>query len=485
MNLKKSWPVTNIRYQFATCLMAGGYPSAQVVDGIAGFTDPFPFHATKYPVEVLTEISKWNRFCEAYGAYYYYSNEHYLIRDSRITPVVTSISSGLMVKIKERRNKRTRQTDAVMIHLTNYGTTTDLKWVEINNQPAETSVTVEFSMPDGLIPQQARLLTPDDSEELPITRLDDNAYKISVAHLSLFASIVLSTNRSPEFPTKPEAYATVFEDYNFDYDARGDTQIKSAKEKIVVLDEQIPLVIKNDFNNRLSSYEISEDAFSGKQSISVRSGKLYFHSNSENAIRIPVDKFEKFRIAVKGNNATSAWFGFTLINPSSSSPVWETKDIYYRIGGEQSGLPSIVLSTYSPTNEWTVYERNLLDDIKSHPSLTLFWQHAIVIGIYLGPVDNENVLFDSFEFVTNAYNNVSDVKPQLVLLSVDSLNRKLFVTGANSSLEKAMIKLYNSAGNLLLLSKSNEMDIAVLSKGIYIIEITTNQGVISKKIQVN
>ncbi|MDR2057175.1 MAG: FG-GAP-like repeat-containing protein [Dysgonamonadaceae bacterium] len=486
MNLNTSWPVANIRYQSATCLMAGGFPAAQVVDGIAGFTDPLPFHATKYPTEVLTEISKWNRFCEAYGAYYYYSNEHYLIRDSKINPIVTSPSAGLVVKMKERKNKRTRQTDALIINMINYGDSPDLKWIEINNQPPAATVSIDFALPQGLALHKAYLLTPESKQEIQCTTLTNNSYRVDVDQLSWFASIVLSTNRCPELPPEPEPYSTTFEDYKFEYDTRGESLATASNEKITIIDEETPLVLKNYFDNRLSSWEISGEAYTGEQSISVKPGKLFFNSNSESAIRIPIDRYKKFRIAVKGGNASSAWFGVRLLNPSSSSPVWESRDLYYRIGKEQAGLQSVVLNSDNPPDEWTVYERNLLDDVKNHPSLTIFWQHAIVTGVFFGPVEDGNVLFDSFEFMTDAYNAIPNIKNQqpVVHIAIDPLDKKISVAGSDSSIQIKSLKLYNSTGNLQLLSKSDEIDTIAFPQGIYVLKIITDQGIFAEKIHI-
>jgi hypothetical protein len=474
LNLKQSWTLNNIDYQFATCLAAGGYPAAQVVDGIAGFTDPVPFHAVKYPTEVLTGISKWNRFAEAYGGYFYYSNLIYLIRDAKAIPFTAGeLPAGVVAKVKERVDKRTGKTDAVILNLIDYGAT-DLKWTEVNPRAAKKPVNLIFSLPGVTLPSKAYWLSLAGRTEIDVVSSGAN-YQISIPELDLFGTLVFSVNPTAGLPAEPVASATTFQDYPFQYDAKGETLYKD-KKKFTIIEDQTPLVINNDYNGALSSWEKSPDAYSGNSSIAVKPGKLHFNSTSESAIRIPVKEFTKFRIAVKGNNASSAWFGFRLLNPSTTSSIWATKDIYYRIGAAQTGLQNIVLSADAPSAEWTVYERNILDDVKNHQSLTVFWQNAIIIGVFFGPIDGSDVQFDALEFMTEDYNSIPEIGENKSIPSFffDPVSKELSLTDRSLQINNAII--YNSMGQSMKSFRSFPVNLSALSKGIYVLNVSTNKG---------
>ncbi len=398
MNLTTSWPKTNIWYHFATCLPAGGYPAAQIVDGVAGFTDPVPFHAVNYSTEVLTEISKWNRFVEAYGGYFYYSNPVYLFRDIRESDVKASASSsGIIIKPKERIDKRTREIDALIINLTDYGQdTANLKWTRVNTTPLQSAVDVKFKLPAGLTPDKVYFVTPDGKQEMTLSTSGDY-YQVSTINLSLFGTVVVTTNRNKEMPAVPADYARTFPSIPFKYDAEGLTLNKNA-DTIVVLDEQTPLQIDNYYNNVLSHWEVSNNAYSGDTSIMVYPQKLYVTSNNKDAIRVPVNTYKNLQIAIKGNNATAAWFGFRLLKPSLTTSIWEEENIYYRIGSEQSDTPYITITENAPANNWTLYTRNVYEDIINHPDFGIEWGDAIIIAILLGTVEGDSVQYDSIKF---------------------------------------------------------------------------------------
>jgi len=396
-NLTTSWPKANIRYQFATCLTAGVYPAAQVVDGIAGFTDPVPFHAARYPDEVLTEISKWNRFTAAYGGYFYYSNPVYLIRDSRQSEVVAQGSSrGLVVRAKERIDKRTREINALIINLVDYGSNTELKWVDVNSEPAVSTANIRIKMPQGLTPEAAYFVTPDGRRRITLSQ-EGAYYTASITDLSLFGSLVVATNRNSELPAEPEDYARTFPNYEFKYDAAGETLYGNA-DKITVLDEVTLLPIDNYYNGKLSTFSVSSDANTGKMSLEVIPEKLYVTSTSESAIRVPIDVFKNFEIAIKGNNATAAWFGFRLLKPSDNSPLWEQKNIYYRIGSEHADNPVIVITEDGPGSNWKVYKRNIYNDLRNHPEFGSDWSNAIIMAVLLGPVEGQSAKYDTLVF---------------------------------------------------------------------------------------
>ena len=92
-----------------------------MVDGVASFTDPVPFHAVNYPLEVLEQIARWNKFTEAYGAYLYYSNRAYVIADYNQSDLVLDNADGIYAKLKRRWDKRTGRADALIVDLVNYG----------------------------------------------------------------------------------------------------------------------------------------------------------------------------------------------------------------------------------------------------------------------------------------------------------------------------------------------------------------------------
>ena len=102
---------------------------------MASFTDPVPFHAVNYPVEVLERIASWNKFTEAYGAYLYYSNHAYVIADYNYSDLSLSNATGIYAKLKRRWDKRTRRMDALIVDLVNYGSTIDLRWDAVNAAP--------------------------------------------------------------------------------------------------------------------------------------------------------------------------------------------------------------------------------------------------------------------------------------------------------------------------------------------------------------
>ncbi|GHV09909.1 hypothetical protein FACS1894162_1690 [Bacteroidia bacterium] len=482
MNLQQSWSLNNIDYQFATCLAAGGYPSAQVVDGIAGFTDPVPFHAVRYSNEILTELSKWNRFAEAYGGYFYYSNLVYLIRDAKAIPfTATGLPAGVTAKVKERMDKRTGKTDAVILNLIDYGTT-DLKWTEVNQRQSKKAVNLAFSAPGVTLPTKAYWISLAGRTEIDIVS-SGTSYLVRIPELDLFGSLVIPINPAAGLPVAPIANATTFQDYPFQYDAKGETLYKNAK-KITVIEDQTPLVIGNNFDNVLSSWEKSSDAYSGNSSIVVKPGKLHFNSTSESAIRIPIKEFTKFSIAVKGNNASSAWFGFRLLNPSTTSSIWTSKDIYYRIGAAKTGLQNIVLSTDAPSNEWTVYERDIFYDVKNHPTLTISWQNAIITGVFFGPVAGGDVQFDSLEFINENETGIPkiDGSESTPSFFFNPVSKELSLIDQSLQIKNAAI--YNSEGKQVKSFRSFPVNLSNLPKGIYVLDVSTDKTNIIQKISI-
>lgn len=402
MNLATSWPVENIDYQFATCLTAGGYPAAQVVDGVAGFTDPVPFHAVNYPAEVLARIAQWNRFTEAYGAYFYYSNPAYLITDyAQGDLTVSGGNGGILGKLKKRYDKRTRKIDALVLDLVNYGTTLDLRWDQVNTAPAPVQVTADFLLPDGFVPDKLYGVTVDGREELTYT-VADNRIEVSVASVGVFASLVMTSQNSSELPAEPKIAGPAPETFAFRYDAKGETLNSSEATGIPVMQDGTPYVVANEFGGNVAEWYEITDAYQGESAVRVTPGEIRFNTTDRGAIRIPIEKFNRFKIAIRSNNTTSAWFGFRLLKPSETSSVWESRDLYYRVGYTQPNVAYITLTPVKPQNGvWVEYERNIWDDVTGLWGEE--WADAIVTDVHYGPVDRNSADYDNLIFMSPDY----------------------------------------------------------------------------------
>ena len=86
----------------------------------------------------------------------------YLFRDIRESRVsVKEQFPGLVIKAKERIDKRTRRIDALVINLINYGVD-ELKWTEVNFEPQTISATVDFQLPQGLKVHKAYYISPKE-----------------------------------------------------------------------------------------------------------------------------------------------------------------------------------------------------------------------------------------------------------------------------------------------------------------------------------
>ena len=408
MNLTTGWPKQNIDYQFATCLSAGGYPAAQVVDGVASFTDPVPFHAVNYPVEVLERIASWNKFTEAYGAYLYYSNHAYVIADYNYSDLSLSNATGIYAKLKRRWDKRTRRMDALIVDLVNYGSTIDLRWDAVNAAPQTKTVEVSFTLPDNVTPTDLYCITLEESRKVDYT-LEGTKIRVSLPSLDTFATLVLNLNNTVGIPQEPGKEAATFDLFPFQYDAKGETLRSGKVSAITVLDDQEPLIVSNDYNGNVSHADRITDAFTGERALQVTPGMIRFTTTSDGAIRVPIDQFNRFKIAIRSHNTTACWFGFRLIKPSASSPVWETKDIFYRVGYSQPGLAYLTLTPVKPKDgEWVEYERNIQQDL-----IGLWgedWADAIVISVFMGPVDRNSADYDNLIFMSDGYTGIDSLK---------------------------------------------------------------------------
>lgn len=408
MKLTKSWPKQNIDYQFATCLSAGGYPAAQVVDGIAGFTDPVPFHAVNYPQDVLEQIARWNSFTEAYGAHLYYSNRAYVIADYVNSDLsVEGNPAGIAAKLKIRLDKRTRQHDALIVNVVNYGSD-DLRWDAVNAAPQPQSATLQFTLPERFTPADLYLITLEGREKLDYT-LEGRTVKVTLPSVKTFATLVLASDKVTEMPGEPRQNTEQFVPFEFGYDAAGKTLRSPETSSVTALDEQKPFVVSNDFNGNVAGITPVENAFAGDRAWQVTPGMIRYTTTEEGAIRIPVDEFGTFRIAVRSNNATACWFGFRLIKPSETSPVWETRDLFYRVGYAQPGLAFLTISPLKPKDgQWVEYRRNIREDISGFWGEE--WADAIVTAVFLGPVDRNSADYDDLVFMSESYTGIDSAK---------------------------------------------------------------------------
>ncbi|MCE5174067.1 MAG: FG-GAP-like repeat-containing protein [Bacteroidales bacterium] len=410
MNLTTSWPLQNIDYQFATCISAGGYPAAQVVDGVAGFTDPVPFHGINYPTEVLSRIAKWNSFSEAYGAYFYYSNPVYLITDFTLGNLILGgNNTGVFGKVKKRFDKRTRKIDAIMVDLVNYGNSVDLPWTAINSSPLSKSVNIQFILPNGFTPLKMYQLTLDGGSTEIAYNLSGNQVTVVIPSLSTFSTLVLTSSTQSIMPVAPLPSSTSFTDLKFNYDAAGITIRPSTDTYVNVMEDQQPLVTSNSINGKNASSSLISDAFSGASATRVTPGLITFNTTTDGAIRIPISKFSKFKIAVRSNNTTACWFGFRLLKPSTTSPVWETRDLYYRVGYDQAGgLQYITLTPVKPLNgTWVQYNRNILADVTAY--IGADWANAIVTAVHYGPIDRNSADYDNLIFMSPDYTDIKEI----------------------------------------------------------------------------
>ena len=406
MNLTTSWPVENIDYQFATCLSAGGYPAAQVVDGVAGFTDPVPFHAVNYPTDVLARIARWNRFTEAYGAYFYYSNPVYLVTDYMNGDFSVSGGSGVWAKLKKRYDKRVRAIDALVVDIVNYGTTLDLRWDQVNTAPVPAQATITFSLPEGFVADKLYRISIDGREELTYT-LDNNRVEVSVPSVETFVSLVLTSQRTRELPAEPKETGSLPQLFTFEYDAEGKTLNSADATCIPVMQDGKPYVVASEFGGNVAEWYEITDAYQGESAVRVTPGEIRFNTTDRGAIRIPIAQFNRFKIAVRSNNTTSSWFGFRLLKPSETSSVWESRDLYYRVGYTQPNVAYITLTPVKPQNGvWVEYERNIWDDVTGLWGAE--WANAIVTDVHYGPVDRNSADYDNLLFMSPDYTDGVD-----------------------------------------------------------------------------
>lgn len=477
MNLTTGWPKQNIDYQFATCLSAGGYPAAQVVDGVASFTDPVPFHAVNYPLEVLEQIARWNKFTEAYGAYLYYSNRAYVIADYNRSDLVLDNADGIYAKLKRRWDKRTGRTDALIVDLVNYGSSVDLRWDVVNTAPAAKATGLSFTLPEDAVPADLYCVTLEGSRKIDYTREGDKV-KVSLLSLGTFATLVLHLNSTVGMPEAPAEKSVAFDLFPFRYDAGGETLRSEETAAITILDDQEPLIVSNDYNGNVSQIQTVTDAFAGEKALQVTPGMIRFTTTSDGAIRVPLDRFNRFKIAVRSHNTTACWFGFRLIKPSDSSPVWETKDLFYRVGYSQPGLAYLTLTPVKPkVDEWVEYERDLREDITGLWGED--WADAIVVSVFMGPVDRNSADYDNLIFMSDKYTGIeSSKKKEEISVCFDDEGFRMIISGGTGQERLCEIRLADMGGRICYEDRLRfgngvlSCSIPPLSQGAYLLTIS-------------
>jgi hypothetical protein len=406
-NFLTGWTGANIDYQFATCLAAGGYPGALLVDGTGSFTTTTPMSSVRYPNATLNRIAQWNCFAQAYGGYYYWSSPTYLIRNPILCAVsAASTPAGVVCKAKERRDKRTFQTDTVIVDLINYGATGDLCWDQVNSAPEPSTATLNVTVPPTLSLSGAYLISPDLGTNPPTAlamQCNGNTCTVTTPPFALFATVVFTTPCCPGLPATPAAPPTSFPTYPLQYDLAG-TTLSGASNYWPVLDGLAsPLELAINFDGCLSSWSFSTNAYYGAgnsdaHSVAVAPSQLLFTTTSEHAIRCAITNFSTVQMAVTADPATTkSWFGFRLFNPSTG----QITNYYYRIGSDQTGLNYRLLGSYT-TNKWQFVSVNLSNDVTQNASLGTRWSNAVVTGVILGPVAGGNAYYDACRFVSTA-----------------------------------------------------------------------------------
>lgn len=477
MNLTTGWPKQNIDYQFATCLSAGGYPAAQVVDGVASFTDPVPFHAVNYPLEVLEQIARWNKFTEAYGAYLYYSNRAYVIADYNQSDLALDNDDGIYTKLKRRWDKRTGRADALIVDLVNYGSSVDLRWDVVNTAPAAKATGLSFTLPEDAVPADLYCVTLEGSRKVDYTREGDKV-KVPLSSLGTFATLVLHLNSTVGMPEAPAEKSVAFDLFPFRYDAGGETLRSEETAAITILDDQEPLIVSNDYNGNVSQIQTVTDAFAGEKALQVTPGMIRFTTTSDGAIRVPLDRFNRFKIAVRSHNTTACWFGFRLIKPSDSSPVWETKDLFYRVGYSQPGLAYLTLTPVKPkVDEWVEYERDLREDITGLWGED--WADAIVVSVFMGPVDRNSADYDNLIFMSDKYTRIeSSKKKEEISVCFDDGGSRMIISGGTGQERLCEIRLADMGGRICYEDRLRfgngvlSCSIPPLSQGAYLLTIS-------------
>lgn len=448
MSVPQGWPLANISYQYATVLSAGGFPSALIVDGVASFTSPVPFHAARYPDANLALISKWNKFVEAYGGYFYYTNPIYSIRQPLASTITaTSPSSGFIFRPYERRDKRTGKIDALIINLLNYGSDTTLRWDTTNNSSAITSATVSVTPPAGISLHKAYLLTPYNQlqKELTVTS-SGSSYQVSVDTIDVFGTVVFTTTLTPGLPAAPGLPATTFTDLPFAYDYRGTTLNGNADSITVIADNGI-LPQNTAFESTVSDWSLSNTAYEGIRSVHATNGRTTFTTNSNSAIRIPIDTYKTFEVAIKPDQATATWFGFTLYNPKTN----EIKDLYYKVGVDfTTALPYQLISGTTPDTGWTVYTRNIYNDVIAHSYFGANWDSAIVTRVHLGPLNGSGAYFDAFRFLKPSAAKKVYTRSKHAIYPNPVTDTGFFIRYNGVRKKGLIVKVTNANGNLIL-----------------------------------
>ena len=221
-----------------------------------------------------------------------------------------------------------------------------------------------------------------------------------------------------------------------------------------------------------------QDAFAGEKALQVTPGMIRFTTTSDGAIRVPLDRFNRFKIAVRSHNTTACWFGFRLIKPSDSSPVSQTKDLFYRVGYSQPGLAYLTLTPVKPkVDEWVEYERDLREDITGLWGED--WADAIVVSVFMGPVDRNSADYDNLIFMSDKYTGIeSSKKKEEISVCFDDGGSRMIISGGTGQEGLWEIRLADMGGRICYEDRLRfgngvlSCSIPPLSQGAYLLTIS-------------
>ena len=359
----------------------------------------------------------------------------------------------------------------------NYGSSVDLRWDVVNTAPAAKATGLSFTLPEDAVPADLYCVTLEGSRKVDYTREGDKV-KVSLSSLGTFATLVLHLNSTVGMPEAPAEKSVAFDLFPFRYDAGGETLRSEETAAITILDDQEPLIVSNDYNGNVSQIQTVTDAFAGEKALQVTPGMIRFTTTSDGAIRVPLDRFNRFKIAVRSHNTTACWFGFRLIKPSDSSPVCETKDLFYRVGYSQPGLAYLTLTPVKPkVDEWVEYERDLREDITGLWGED--WADAIVVSVFMGPVDRNSADYDNLIFMSDKYTGIeSSKKKEEISVCFDDGGSRMIISGGTGQERLCEIRLADMGGRICYEDRLRfgngvlSCSIPPLSQGAYLLTIS-------------
>lgn len=140
----------------------------------------------------------------------------------------------------------------------------------------------------------------------------------------------------------------------------------------------------------------------------------------------------------------------------------------------------VELTNGNPLPEWVTYNE-ISQAFSVEPTVTE------TLNIRVSVTDSEDaVVFDDFNIIINPITNIKTQKQTEVLISPNPAKNELRISTTNSSLQINTYQLTNINGKVARQSRleSETIDISGLPKGIFILNLHTNEGIISKKVVV-